>query len=390
MYWLDFEERIPNIGAVPFEPSNSATAKRTRTMLVMALLAKALEGYIFSPTYLLEDDDELRLVLARMNDTDKKSAFRRMLLSISDEGGQRQTVLTARIASAVEETLQPVQSLLSPEMLDELKADLSQVIAQAAIAWQPWQRCESHYEVSTTVTSAGWDWLSIRFPGDDDNDDLVHVESGAFETDEVVMVLFPRVCAIDRTRRPAFTPVFPGVVVQKSQLQASSLAAKHSSAVEPNSIVRPETKFGDTAPLPAGVPTITPNNAQIRAATVPEDVGEQRHPSEGRSSGDGKADEESLSGTDDEGDGDGDGDDEDEDEDDGESGTETDDDGDAGSDTGDSDREQPQTHNDAEGEQDQLQRRKDEEGKEEQSKSETKDESEQGKGWTLGLFGSSG
>ncbi|EXJ86244.1 hypothetical protein A1O1_06614 [Capronia coronata CBS 617.96] len=219
MYWLDLEERIPNITAIPIEPSNNPSAKRTRTMLVMALLAKSMKEHILSPTYLFEDEDELRRMLATMNDTERKTHLRRTLLALCEEGGHKNIIKAARVKEAVEEAAEPLQNLLSSDILLQLKADLEQVLTEAANAWESLQRCESHYEVTTTVARTGWDWRSVHFlPGGDDME-LATVASEAFETDEAVMVLFPRVCAIDRSKKPWFTPAFPGIVIQKSQLQ---------------------------------------------------------------------------------------------------------------------------------------------------------------------------
>ncbi|EXJ85039.1 hypothetical protein A1O3_05714 [Capronia epimyces CBS 606.96] len=342
VYWPDFEERIPNISAVTFEASNSSTAKRTRSMFVMALLAKSLEEYIFSPTYLLEDDDDLRDMLAKMSDTDKKTCLRRMLLSISDDDGRREAVKTTRVERAVEETTRPVRSLLPPEILDQLKSDLAQVIGKAATAWEPLQRCQSHYEVNTTATRARWTWNAVEFVGNGEDTALVTVDSSAFDSDEVLMVLFPRVCAIDRSKKPSFTPVFPGIVLQKSQLQRWHTT--NDSPVEPDTTtVVPGTSPEAVEPVTNVAPT-TVDNPEIEVVTAAaEEHKHEKQPGDDTATGESDAESESGDGAD--------------------TGSETEDDTDSGTETED-DQEQSQTE---------------EEDDHDQSKAETKEEGEKGK-----------
>ncbi|EHY56075.1 hypothetical protein ABEF92_004266 [Exophiala dermatitidis] len=285
VHWLEFKDRIPNIASVPLEPSNSPRARQTRTMLVMALLGKSLEEYIFSPTYLFEDDDELRLLLFKMTNTRMKTLWRRMLLWMSDEGDRKETVKSSRVQSAVEETMEPLQKLLDAETFIQLTSELQEVVSKAAEAWEPLQRCQQHFEVSTNLTTraAGWEWSSIHFKSDHAGlgMDLVPVDSGAFSLDgqEVLMVLFPRVCAIDRSQNPAFTPVFRGIVLQKSELQElemvveTGLPDSRAAGLDPGTspATNPETELNQQQQKEAGSPALTATEsviASIKATTA--------------------------------------------------------------------------------------------------------------------------
>ncbi|KAL2430711.1 hypothetical protein ABEF95_013076 [Exophiala dermatitidis] len=286
MHWLEFKDRIPNIASVPLEPSNSPRARQTRTMLVMALLGKSLEEYLFSPTYLFEDDDELRLLLFKMTNTRMKTLWRRMLLWMSDESDRKETVKSSRVQSAVEETMEPLQKLLDAETFIQLTSELQEVVSQAAEAWEPLQRCQQHFEVSTNLTTraAGWVWNSIHFKSDHAGlgMDLVPVDSGAFSLDgqEVLMVLFPRVCAIDRSKNPAFTPVFPGIVLQKSELQELEMVVETGLPDDPKAAgldpgtspaTNPETEMNQRQQKEADSPALTATEsviASIKATTA--------------------------------------------------------------------------------------------------------------------------
>lgn len=252
-------------------------------MFVMALVAQSLDEYILTPNYLLEDDDDLRFLLKSIKNKEKKNLLRRVLFSIADEENQRDTACAVRVAVAVKGVIDVLQPLLPVEMLEALKADLAKVLSDAAAAWEPLQRCESHYEVSTRVARAPWDWESIQ-PGEDENEKgvmkfkLTTAPSSTFEQDEVLMVVFPRVCSIDRSKTPSVTPIFPGVVFQRSQVQAMGeagskeeegevvAAAPDSSVAEP----KPETEFEvESLPLPQLEPPLPPQALEVVGEVVP-------------------------------------------------------------------------------------------------------------------------
>ncbi|KIX05011.1 uncharacterized protein Z518_05883 [Rhinocladiella mackenziei CBS 650.93] len=243
--WPELEERIPNIRAIPLEGSNSPAAKHIRTMLVAALLAQSLEEYILTPNYLLEDDDELRYVLRAINDTEKKNSLRGMILSISEDDDWKETVKAKRVASAVEDVLQPLQRLLPVEILGTFKSELEEVIRNVVSTWEPLQRCKNHYEVNAVAHRSNWEWKSIRW--NDGGIEFETVHSRTFADDEGLMVVFPRVCAIDRSKRPFFTPVFPGIVLQRPQTQLQSEPSAGEGAGTEEAVVKTEADQDDLA-----------------------------------------------------------------------------------------------------------------------------------------------
>lgn len=247
------KEQMPDILALPPEPSNGTSARRTRAMLVMTLLAKALEEYILTPNYLFEDDDELRYILHKMTDTKKKAHFRGLLLSISEEEDLKEPVKQFRVESALNSIIKPIQALFQEDFCDKLRSSLEQLLDDVMIDWEPVQRAESHFEVSTVAKGAGREWMSLWFDGDTAN--LVTVNSSGFEADPVLMVLFPRMCVIDRTKKPAFTTVFPGVVFQKSQVAVADTDADVNDVEVPaalnNELITTEPQGGPMKEAPA-------------------------------------------------------------------------------------------------------------------------------------------
>jgi len=184
-------------------------------MVAMAVIAQALEEYILTPNYLIEEDDELRYILRSLVDAPRKNSLRSLLLLASEEADRKEKVKRSRVSASVEDITQTLQPLLPAELLTRLTAELEQELKNATSEWEPVQRYQSHYEVNATVSRTPWDWKSVSFT--DDGFSLSDVNSAAFAEDEAVLVVFPRVCALDRSKRPTFTAVYPGIVLQKSQ-----------------------------------------------------------------------------------------------------------------------------------------------------------------------------
>ncbi|KAK4943884.1 hypothetical protein LTR10_016600 [Elasticomyces elasticus] len=219
---LSEKEHVLDINAHLTESSNSASTQRMRTMLVLALVAKALEEYVLTPNYLLEDDDELRYILSRMTDTGKKTHFRSLLLSIAEADGLKEPVKLFRVENALNSIMKPFEAMFQEDFRDKLRSRLEQLFEDVMTAWEPVQHYESHFEVSTVAKVSGRQWMSLLFEGD---------------TANLVMV-----CVIDRSKKSAFTTVFPGVVFQKSQATIAAADAEVKGIEIPAVL--------DTEPLP--------------------------------------------------------------------------------------------------------------------------------------------
>ncbi|KAK5212792.1 hypothetical protein LTR41_001740 [Exophiala xenobiotica] len=270
--WADLEEKMPGVTAFPLEASN----KSSRTMLVMALLAKSLEDYILTPNYLFEDDDEVRFILSKMTDTKKKNRLRSLLLSAcegEDVKEEMENVKAFRVESAVNGVIQPIQSLLSETRCERVKATLVETLCDVVTAWQPVQRYESHFEVSTDASRANRDWLTLRLM-EDKTAALESVNSSSFGADPVLAVVFPRVCAIDRSMKPSVTTAFPGIVFQKSWVIATDAATveEGENAAEPDIEAgpAPEPNIKDLPEeKPYSSPSPGPEQAEVEVEAQP-------------------------------------------------------------------------------------------------------------------------
>ncbi|KEF52788.1 uncharacterized protein A1O9_11205 [Exophiala aquamarina CBS 119918] len=245
-HWTILKEKLPRIGAISQISSNTGPAKRMRAMVAMAVVAQSLEEYILTPNYLLEEDDELRYILRSLVDIPRKNTLRSLLLSVSEEANRKEEVKRSRVSASLEDITQTLELLLPGEVLAKLTSDLDQELTNVISQWEPVQRYQSHYEVNAAVSHTPWDWKSVSFT--DDGFSLLDVNSAEFAEDEAVLVVFPRVCTLDRSRKPSYTAVFPGIVLQKSQTALKDCDLQQAPAdVTTEAIVEADaTEAGDS------------------------------------------------------------------------------------------------------------------------------------------------
>lgn len=62
--------------------SDTRAAKQMRTFLVMAVLARSLTNHIFTPTYIVEEESELRDLLFEIPDNTRKEFLRGIIMSL--------------------------------------------------------------------------------------------------------------------------------------------------------------------------------------------------------------------------------------------------------------------------------------------------------------------
>ena len=243
--------------------ANPTTAKRGRVLVVMAIMAQILEDYFLTPNYLLEDDDELRYILRAIRDEGRKQALRSLLLLTSEEDARKDTVIKKRVSNALDETLDLLEPLLPASTITSLRTDLGMGLEKVAKLWEPVQRSNSHYEVNTNPNRTPWNWKSISLSGE--NFTFIDIHSSSFGEGEKVMLLFPRVFALDRSKKPTFTPVYPGIVLQESQ--ASVPQVDSAAEKEEHQDIPAGSTDGDN---PVNEPTDPKAEPEAAAAALPE------------------------------------------------------------------------------------------------------------------------
>lgn len=190
-----------------------------RIAAMLGILARCINQHIFQPTYLLDEEDEIRRLLVRLAvaDSKKESFCRALLLSIFPE------IQAKNAAKAVERVVQEVsecvRKLISNTQYDRFKLDLKDVVFQAYNAWQLVQRTKEKFEPIFELRYYDEiEWRSLKL---DDSSAVAGKEKAmkAPERDDVLLVIFPRIYVVADSEPD---PVTPGVVLMKSQAAAAA------------------------------------------------------------------------------------------------------------------------------------------------------------------------
>ena len=227
--WLPFKQSPQVDYSTPLPETNSLEAKQMRSMVVLAILAKSLAEHIFTPTYLIQNDKELRSVLLNMAHGQQKDFLRGLLLNLFED--DQQAVKTKKISTVVREVVDPVHSLLGLDAAQKFSSDLLHIVQRAADVWWEIQRQRSHFEADRNHQVDEWEWHSLHFVNDNnDQMQLQSVRSSTFDSDEALLVLFPRVYTIDEEKD---NPIFPGVILQRSQTTAAEKELRQTTGSSP-------------------------------------------------------------------------------------------------------------------------------------------------------------
>jgi hypothetical protein len=200
-----------------------------RIAAMLAILARCIDLHIFQPTYLLDEEDEIRRLLVRLAvaNSKKESFFRAVLLSIFPEGQTRNAAKA--IERVVREVSWSVRRFISEAQYDRFKLGLEDVVHQAHDAWQLVQCTREKFEAFFELNHYDEiEWQPLRF----DNRSAVAGKENttrASERDDVLLVIFPRIYIVADNEPD---PVTQGVVLMKSQSAAAAeeIERKHPSS----------------------------------------------------------------------------------------------------------------------------------------------------------------
>ncbi|KEF56805.1 uncharacterized protein A1O9_06995 [Exophiala aquamarina CBS 119918] len=196
--------------ATPIPSSNTHAAKQMRTFLI------------------IEQEDELRDALFEITDNPKKAFLRGMIMSLFET--RQREISTKRVSKVVREVLSPVEDLLGLNAAQRFGQELKLKVIAAKDVWWHLQRQQSYFEADNDTETESWERQSIQVSTDDDQTRSQAVNVEAFDTDEAVLKLFPRIFIVDGSRD---TPIFPGVVLQKSQTASAEQEICKAAASSP-------------------------------------------------------------------------------------------------------------------------------------------------------------
>jgi hypothetical protein len=200
-----------------------------RIAATLAILARCINQHIFQPTYLLDDEDEIRRGLVRLAvaDSKRESFCRAVLLSMFPEI-QAKNAATA-IERVVREVSWSIRNLISDTQYDRFKLGLEDVVRQAHSTWQLVQRSKEKFEPFFEPRHYDdIEWQPLKL---DDQSAVAGKEKtmGASERDDILLVIFPRIYIVEDSEPD---PVTRGVALMKSQ---SAAAAEEMERKQPSS-----------------------------------------------------------------------------------------------------------------------------------------------------------
>jgi hypothetical protein len=200
-----------------------------RIAAILAILARCINQHIFQPTYILDEEDEIRPLLVRLAavKSGKESFCRALLLSIFPEE-QTENAMKA-VERVVKEVTSYVRDLLSVAQYENFRLGLKEVAQQACDAWRSMQYAKEKFELFFDLTYyEDLPWQALRFE-EGGAGPREPTSTGIFEGDKELLVIFPRVYVVEDAEPD---PISNGVVLMKSQ---STAAAKEIERKNPSS-----------------------------------------------------------------------------------------------------------------------------------------------------------
>jgi hypothetical protein len=201
-------------------------------VIIMAILAREIDKYIFQPSYTVSEDGRIRrrLVNMAMTDNEKESVIRSRLLSI-DRDIERST-LEARIQTVVENVTSYLENLLPEKEVLQVRESLDKVVRNASLVWMQFQRIKTKYEPDFEPLQWGDDeWKPFLFPED-------NLTEGFGTKGKSLITVFPRLCQVGNNKRRPLK-----YVIELKQFQLQSVAAEHELLMQsPHLSIKKESK----------------------------------------------------------------------------------------------------------------------------------------------------
>ncbi|RDW80418.1 hypothetical protein BP5796_05116 [Coleophoma crateriformis] len=217
--WKDFKERAKLPQEIPMPRSNSRPAKQMRSAAVLAVLARLLNQYIFTPTYVLQEDKDLREVLLHEAEVkpDRESLCRGLLLTMS--ANKPFEAEDERVGTVVRDVTWVLQALVQGTVWDKFREDLKVLVEKAVRGWSDVQRHKERFEPNIDLRSlVGWEWRNVSFAENVPPTGQSSPDGGSTKSDGV-LVVFPGLYSIDQI---GYDAIFPGVVLSASQTKLAA------------------------------------------------------------------------------------------------------------------------------------------------------------------------
>ncbi|KAI3050741.1 hypothetical protein CBS147353_11627 [Aspergillus niger] len=216
---------------IPLPCSNTPPAKQIRLAIILAILAREIDRYIFQPCYIIPEDARIRKILGdlAMTDSEKESFCRSVLQSINTQAQEK--ALSSTIQTVVSRVLSYFDDLLTEAQRTSMRSSLEKIVRKAAGVWQPIRRAKRRYEPDFEQPGPDEYWLPFTL----DDNSRPEAQTAQNTQDENALTIFPRLSVIENNRMTLHT-----VVIQLSKPSPLFCAASNElpKATSNSSVVR--------------------------------------------------------------------------------------------------------------------------------------------------------
>lgn len=214
---------------IPLPQSNTNAARRMRTAIILGVLTRLVDKFIFQPTYLLDEESGLREVLRdeAANDPVKERYTRGILLSMSPD--EQEANGESIVHHVVEQLLDIANArvLLTPEASATFSEALEGFVRQCQEQWKIIQRGKQKLEPSFAYSaSSDYPWQLFDDTIADAKDERHSEELSATTAIESDIVLIPRIYHV--STKPDPDPITPGCVLRKTHFDAAAEELRNS------------------------------------------------------------------------------------------------------------------------------------------------------------------
>ncbi|RDH26429.1 hypothetical protein BDQ94DRAFT_176391 [Aspergillus welwitschiae] len=216
---------------IPLPCSNTPPAKQIRLAIILAILAREIDKYIFQPCYIIPEDARIRKILGdlAMTDSEKESFCRSVLQSINTQAQEK--VLSSTIQTVVGRVLSYFDDLLTEAQHMSMRSSLEKIVRKAAGVWQPIRRAKRRYEPDFEQPGPDEYWLPFTL----DDNSRPEAQTAQNTQDENALTIFPRLSVIENDRMTLHTVV---IQLSKSSPLFCAASSELPKATSNSSVVR--------------------------------------------------------------------------------------------------------------------------------------------------------
>lgn len=175
-----------------------------RVAVILAILAREIDRYIFQPTYIGGEDCPSRPLLANLAaaNTEKEALCRSILFSLDPKSQSKGC--QSRIRRIVQHVSSYIYAFLSEEQNSRFCESLENIVQKAVEVWHPIQHARRKYESGFDPADSDDELIPFVFPGLES----VDTPSSVNPQRQQSLIINPHIYAIEENKKILFTPTW--------------------------------------------------------------------------------------------------------------------------------------------------------------------------------------